>query len=147
MVKAHALDVLALDEVEDAVEIGDVVAGKREPQADFLADGLAVAKRGHRLVKRAHFATEVIVRGPHAIERDADVGEADVLDALRPLGIDPRAVGGKREAQALAGGVFGQFEELRVNRRLAAGKQQRGHFVLGQIIDHALALLPVSSPG
>ena len=136
-----------LDKIENGIEISDVVTRKREPQADFLADSFAVAESSDGFVERADFAAEVIMCGTHAIERNADIGEADVLDALGPLGIDQCAVGRKGEAQALAGGVFGQFKEMRVYCRFTTRKQERGHLELGEIVHHCLALLPIEFAG
>ena len=101
MVEADAVDVLRFDEVEDAVELLDVVVVDREAQADTLADSDAVLDALHGLLIGARDAAELVVDILEAIERDADVADANVLDALRDFARDQRAIRRERRTHAL----------------------------------------------
>ena len=140
MVEADAVDVLRLDEVEDAVELLDVVVVDRKAQADALADGHAVLDALHGLLIGAVDTAELVVDILESVERDADVADADILDALGDLARDQRAVRRERRAHAFLLRVSRELEEIRADQRLAAREQQHRHVEVREIIDELLGL-------
>ena len=141
MIEADAVDVLGLDEVEDLVELARVMLVDRETQADALADGDAILDALHGLLVRALDAAELIVDVFEAVERDADIADADILDALRDLARDQRAVRRERRAHARFLCVLCELKEVRTNERLTAREQQDRHMERGEVIDELLRLV------
>ena len=120
MVEADAVDVLGLDEIENLVELARIVLVDREAQADALADGHAVLDALHRLFVGAGGAAELVIDIAQAVERDADVADADVLDALRDITRDQRPIRRKRRPHAGLCRIVRELEEIRADQRLAA---------------------------
>jgi hypothetical protein len=123
VIEAGAVDVLRFDEIEDAVEVLVIVAGQFKAQAYPLLYCLAVAETFHGLVEGAHLAAEFVVDLADAVEADAHVGEAEILDALRDIAGDKRAVGGQRRADSQLDSMLDQLKEVLAHERLAAGEQ------------------------
>ncbi len=126
VVEAGAVDLFALDEVEDPVQVGEVVAGQRQAQADPLADADAGLEAAHRAVEGAAHAAKPVVDLPDPVQADPDVREAGVLDLASGLVGDQRAVGGEGRPDAEGAGVRDQVEEVGPGQRLAAGEEEGG---------------------
>ena len=90
------------------------------------------------LVEAAGDAAELVVGLAAAVERHADVAQADLGVLLGLLGRDLRAVRGDDDAHALALGVLHELDEVLAERRLAAGEQQHRRAPGGQVVDHRL---------
>ena len=112
-----------------------------EAQADALADRDAVLDAFHRLFIGAGGAAELIVHILEAIERNADIANTDVLDALRDALRNQRAVRRKRRTHASLCRIVRELEEVRANQRLAAREQQHGHMERREIVDEFLRLV------
>ena len=57
------------------------------------------------------------------------------LDLLRNVFGDQRAVGGQRDAQAAAGGIFGQLEDIGAVKRFASAEHEDGISEVGNLGD------------
>ena len=64
-----------------------------------------------------------------------------MLDPARRVGADQCAVCRECEAETLFPGVACDLVEMRMNERFAARKQQRGHAIVGEVVNHILALI------
>lgn len=124
VIEADALDLFLLDEVEDAVDVFDVVAGEGEAEASFLTGLMAGAETANGSIEGAFFAAEFVVDFADAVERDADVGDLGGFQAGGFFGGDEGAVGGDGQFEALGGGEIDEVEEARVDEGLAAGEEK-----------------------
>jgi hypothetical protein len=141
VVETGAVDALALDEVEDGVEILAGLAGERESESDFLADIDAMAEAFHGFLEGAFHAAEPVMHfGEGAVEADADVGELEFLELLGDFAGDERAVGGEHDVQSLFAGVGRQLEHVLAHERFAAGEQYGRDLEFGEVVEHGLAL-------
>ena len=75
------------------------------------------------------------VRGIGAVERDGDALDAGFLDLLRDVLRHQRAVGGQRGAQAAAGRVFGELEDVGAVKRFASAEHEDGISEVGNLGD------------
>jgi hypothetical protein len=66
---------------------------------------------------------ELVVDLLAAIDGDAHVGQADLLELARLLLGDERAVGADDRAHPLAGRVAGKLDQILAHQGFAAGKQ------------------------
>ena len=141
MIEADAVDALFLDEVKDFIELHDVVVvdGKAQPHA--LPDRDAVLDALHRAPVRALDAAEHIVHIREPVERDTDVADAEILDALRDLACDERPVRRERRTHPAVARILRQLEKIRTDQRLAARKEQYGHAKIRKLVDEAFCLL------
>ncbi len=124
VIEADALDLFLLDEVEDAVDVFDVVAGEGEAEAGFLAGFMTGVKATDGGVEGAFFAAKFVVDFADAIERDADVGDLRGFEAGGFFGSDEGAVGGDGQFEALGGGEIDEVEEAGVDEGLATGEEK-----------------------
>src|SRR5690349_2427024 len=92
MIETGSIDLLALDQREDRIEIVHGMARERQAQADPLTDGDAVTDAGQRSFECAVLASEVVVSRTDPVQADPDVAEARVFDPPRHLRRDPGAV-------------------------------------------------------
>ena len=124
MVKAHALNRLLLDEVEDLLDVLHIVTGQRQAQAGFLAHLMTIVEAANRAIERAFFATKLIMDLADAIERDAHIGDVGGLEQRGFLWRDERAVGGDRQLQAACAGFVHDVEKAWMNEGFTAGEEQ-----------------------
>src|ERR1041384_2955347 len=141
MVEARALYAFGLDEIEDLMQVNTVAACKCEAQANLLTCGLTVADAAHRRIERAFLAAEQIICLSNAIERNANVGRADLLQTYGRRLVDERAVRGECDAQAFAGRMLHQIKCVWSRERFAAREQQCRHIVRREVVDVVERLL------
>ena len=141
MIEADAVDTLFLDEIEDLVQLAGVMLVDREAQAHALPHGHAVLDALHRLLVGTLDAAELVVDILEPVQRNTDVAHADILDALRNLARDQRAVRGERRAHTRLLRILSQLEEIRTDQRLAAREEQHGHAKFCEVVDELLRLV------
>jgi hypothetical protein len=73
---------LARDQIEQRRQLGGVVIGHGEADADLDAAIAQPPQAAERCLIGAFLAPEAIMRGADAVERNADVVVADVADAI-----------------------------------------------------------------
>src|SRR6185295_5811907 len=110
VVEAEAADPFLFDDAEDFVDFADVFLGDGEAHADADAGVAAVADAANGVAERAGAAAEAIVALFAAVDADADVGDADLRNALRLLLVDERAVRRESDADAERHGQFREIE-------------------------------------
>jgi len=93
VVEARPVDLLALYEIEDAVQVREIVPGQGEAQTHPLAYAYTSLEAAHCAVERATHATEPIIDLADPVQADPDVRETCILDLARRLVGDERAVG------------------------------------------------------
>ena len=104
-----------------------VEAADGEAQAHLEAFLLAVAHPGHGRGKGAGLAPELVVDRLGAVQADAHVGQAQVLEAPGHVPVNQGAVGGDHGPHAQGHGLIHQVEEVRPHQGLAPGKQHHRH--------------------
>jgi len=75
-----------------------------------------------------------------AIQADADIGQADLLQHRRLFPGKQSTVGGKHRPHAPFDSVLGKLRKILPHQGFAAGKEQDGAAEGGQILDHRLGL-------
>lgn len=142
MIETDPLDLLLLDEVEDAVDVLDIVFCQGEAQAGLLSRRVAVPESADGRIEGALLAAELVVDAPDSVQGDADVGDVRGLEMGGLLLRDEGAVGRDRQLQAGPRGRLHEIEEPGVDHRLPARKQKGGHPVAREILHDRLHLLP-----
>ena len=141
MVEADARHAFAAHEVEDGGEGGDVVAGHRHAQADLDAPVAEAADGCKGLTVGAGVAAEGVVNRLGAVDGNADVGDAEVADPVRPGIVDERAVRREGDADATGLRVGGERADVRAEEGFAAGEEDDGDAEGGEIVDHGAGLV------
>ena len=131
VIEARAVDAVCLHEVEDVVDLFPVVLVDREAQADLDARILGVLEALERRVEGALHAAETVVGFGISVERDADVGQADLGEAACELGRDQSTVGGDDDAHAAVLRMLHELDQIGAHARLAE---------IRQIVDHGFGL-------
>ena len=140
MIEADPGDVLGLHQGEDAGDLVDVVAGDGEAETDLEAGALAGPDPFQGPAERAADSAEVVVGRLQAIQADAGIGDAGLLEPDRHRVIDERPVGRHHRAHAGGHRPPRQFRQIRPHQGFAAGEQQHGGAEAGQIIDQGQRL-------
>ena len=100
MIKASALNILALNKIKDFVKLQNIVLIYREAQPHALPRGDAIPDAAHRGVIRAVMPAKIIIDIGQPVKRDTDIGDAGLLYPSRGLLGDERAVGRERRPDA-----------------------------------------------
>ena len=122
MIKAHTIDAMLLNEVENPIQLLKVVPIDRKSEPDALTDRHAIFNAAHRSSVGALDATKLVVHIRQPVERNAHIAHADVLDPLRRRPIDQSAVGRERRSNFFRRRIRRQIKKIRAEQRFAAAE-------------------------
>ena len=121
-------------QVEHGRQLVRVVARDRGVDLHRNSQLLQVAHAVDGGVERAGNAAERIVSvRVRPVQRDRDPLDSGMLDLLRDVFGYQRSVGGQRDAQTAAGGVFGQLENVVTVERFTAAEHEDGIAEVGNL--------------
>ena len=126
MVEADAGDLAFAEDLEDLGHFNGVTLVDGEAQADLDAFFAAVFETFEGAAERALHSTEVVMHLFAAIEGNAHVGEAHVLEHLGHVAVDESTVGGDNGAHALGGSVAGQLGQVLADGGFGEGGHRCG---------------------
>ena len=150
VVEADAWDFVLFHQVEDGGHFLVVEAADGEPEAHLESCLLAVAHPGHGRGEGTLLAPELIVDGLGAVQADAHVRKAQVLEAPGQAPVYEGAVGGDHGPHPVGHGPGHQVKEIRPHQGLAAGEQHHRHAEILQIPEQGQAFIKaefIGGPG
>jgi hypothetical protein len=101
----------------------------------FRAEVTAQANATQRSVESARHLPKMVVGCTDAVERNADVVEIALGDAI-DVRVDQGAVRRQADVEAHRLGTAGDVEDVRMQQRLAAGENQHRHAKTLEIVHH-----------
>ena len=135
VIEAHAVNILAFEQVENRVQVLHVIARNRKAESHLLAGRHAVADTPERHLEGSRLTAELVVSLFATIQADAHIANAHRLELLSHIRRDAGAVRRNRRADALACRIVCEFKKVRAQKRFATAEQNHRHMKIRKLIN------------